>query len=244
MGMPISLARRGRHAETPDSELAWQEALRILRNADAVFSTYREDSWISRLERGEVDLVDGPAEVAEVFDIADQARIQTAGAFDIWRPDLEGRIRIDPSGIVKGWAIERATKSFDHLEETDVCLSAGGDMTCRTRVPGSLGWNIGIESPAATSEIVAVVPVKNGAVATSGTAHRGNHITDPRSTQSPAYFASITVIGDDLTWVDIEATAAFVMGPSAITWLEGRSRTGVTVRTDGETRIFGGPRFR
>jgi thiamine biosynthesis lipoprotein len=239
MGMPISLAMRGKQAASPAAELAWQTALNMLRNVDTVFSTYRETSWISRLERGEVDLVDCPPEVAEVFDIADQACRLSDGAFDIWLPDADGRQHLDPSGIVKGWAVERASAAFDDLSETDICLAAGGDMTCRTRVPGATGWNVGIENPSAPTQVVAVVPVRNGAVATSGTAHRGEHIVDPRTGRPPAHFSSVTVIGADLTWVDIEATTAFVLGPAASDWLAGRGRSGVATMADGSIRIIG-----
>lgn len=241
MGMPVSLAIRGKHATTKKGELAWRTAINELRADDAIFSTYRSESWISRLDRGEVDLNDCPPEVAEVFDIADRARTQACGAFDIWRPDADRTTGIDPAGIVKGWAVERASKAFDTLEEADICLSAGGDLTCRTRIPGSRGWNIGIENPALPSETIAVVPITNGAIATSGTAHRGSHVIDPRTGRISSYFAAVTVIGDDLTWVDIEATAAFVLGPDACNWLESRGRSGLAVLANGEARILGRP---
>jgi thiamine biosynthesis lipoprotein len=239
MGMPISLAIRGRHATTQEGEAAWRTAIHELRAADEVFSTFRSDSWISRLDRGDVELTECPRAVAQVFEIAEQARIETRGAFDIWRPDGDRTTRVDPSGIVKGWAVERASKAFDGLDESDICLSAGGDMTCRTRVPGSPGWRIGIEDPRRPSQTIAVVPITNGAIATSGTAHRGSHIVDPRTRGTPNHFAAVTVIGQDLTWVDIEATAAFVLGSAADDWLKTRGRSGVAVLANGEARLVG-----
>jgi thiamine biosynthesis lipoprotein len=240
MGMPISLALRGRHADDARGEEAWASALAELREVDRVFSTYQPGSVISRLGRGDLTLADCPAEVAEVLAIAEQARIESDGAFDVRRRAQDGTTRLDPSGVVKGWAVQRAAAAFESLEDTDFCLSAGGDMVCRTRCTESPGWRIGIEDPRDPGRIVAVVPVRNGAVATSGSVHRGAHIEDPRTSGTPSTLASVTVVGDDLTWVDIEATAAFVLGDGAGTWLAGREgRTGLIVHADGSTELVG-----
>jgi FAD:protein FMN transferase len=76
---------------------------------------------------------------------------------------------LDPTGVVKGWAAERAADHLRALDSTDFCLSAGGDLVCRTLEPGAAPWRIGIEHPHDPSRLVAVVPVAIGAVATSGT---------------------------------------------------------------------------
>lgn len=239
MGLPISLALRGRHAADEVAERAWQTAVADLREVDRVFSTYREDSAVSRLGRGEIDLDDCPPEVAEVLRIGEIARVASDGAFDVRLPDGSGGLKLDPSGVVKGWAVERAARAFDELDETDVCLSAGGDMVCRTRMPGSDGWRIGIEDPCAPQATVAVVPIRDGAVATSGTAHRGAHILDPRTGRPAEGLASVTVVGDDLTAVDIEATTAFVLGEDGIAWLQRiPNRSGLVVRRDRSVQAF------
>lgn len=232
MGMPISLALRGRYAGTDRAAAAWAAAIAHLRGVDAVFSTWRSESWISRLARGEETGVP-PEEVIEVLAIAERARVESGGAFDVRRPGVP----LDPSGVVKGWAVERAIGCFDELAETDVCLSAGGDLACRSRMPSSPGWRIGVEDPHDPSRLVAVVPLHDGAVATSGLAHRGAHISDPRTGRTPGRLASVTVIDADLTWADIDATAAFVMGPEGAGWLTGRGRTAVIVDRHGVTSV-------
>jgi thiamine biosynthesis lipoprotein len=239
MGMPISLALRGRYAGTAEGEAAWHAALDVLHEVDAVFSTYRPDSWISRLGRGEVPIKECPPEVAEVLAIAERTRVDSAGAFDVWRVGTGHAGALDPSGVVKGWAVERASAAFDHLEETDVCLSAGGDLTCTTRMPGSPGWRIGIEDPFDAQGIIAVVPVRDCAVATSGLAHREAHIVDPRTGAVPIAWASVTVLDASLTWADVDATAAFALGETAEEWLVRRGRRGVLVDVDGQVRRFG-----
>ena len=194
MGMPVSLALRGRAAGSEEADAAWQDALRELDRLDAMFSTYRSDSVVSRLDRGELDVSDLQPEVAEVIEIGERARAESGGAFAIWRPDLSGRLRLDPSGVVKGWAVERAAAPLLALTETDVCLSAGGDMVCRTADPDGVPWQIGIENPHERRRLIAVVPIRSGAIATSGTAHRGAHLVDARTGRIPDGVASVTVL--------------------------------------------------
>jgi len=235
--MPISLALRGRHAADAAAEAAWAEVVAVLREVDRVFSTYRPDSAVSRLGRGELDVADCPPEVAEVLGLGALAEQQSGGAFAVRRNGV-----LDPSGVVKVWAVERAATPLHALADTDSCLSAGGDMTCRTADPDGVPWRIGIEDPRDPQRVLAVVPVTNGAVATSGTAHRGQHLVDARTGRPPSGIASVTVVADSLTWADIDATAAYVQGQSAAAWLATRpGRTGLVVWADGTTETVTGP---
>ena len=229
MGMPISLALRGAHAADDEGLAAWEDVVRRLRAVDEVFSTYRPDSAISRLASGAIDLADCPPEVAEVFGLAETARAESGGAFDIRRASSDGTPVLDPSGIVKGWGVERAADRLRELEDTDFCLSAGGDMVCEA--PGTDGpaWRVGIEDPLDPTKVLATVLVRYGAVATSGVAHRGAHIVDPRTGVPPNALASVTVLAERLVWADVDATAAFVLGVDAIDWLLGRGRRGIVV---------------
>jgi thiamine biosynthesis lipoprotein len=232
--MPISLALRGRHSGDAAARAAWGDVMATLRYVDAVFSTYRGDSHISRLGRGEIGLEDCPPEVAEVLELGAAAERESAGAFSIRLPGPDGSPMLDPSGVVKGWAVERAAAALRALPDTDFCLSAGGDMTCRTLDPGAAPWQIGVEDPADPRRIRAIVPVFTGAVATSGTAHRGRHLVDARTGRAPVGVASVTVVAASLTSADIDATAAYAQGPDAARWLETRpGRSGLVVWDDG-----------
>jgi thiamine biosynthesis lipoprotein len=242
MGMPISLALRGRHTDDRESRAAWTDAMAVLLEVDRVFSTYRPDSYVSRLGRGEIAVADCPDEVAEVLALGALAEERSHGAFRVVRPGPDGVPVLDPSGVVKGWAVERAAEHLRRLDDTDFCLSAGGDMVCRTSDPGQAPWRIGIEDPHDLSRVLAVVPVHTGAVATSGSARRGEHVTDGRTGRPPTEVASVTVVGDDLTWVDIDATAAYALGPDAARWLDvERGRTGLVVWHDGTVTTLAGP---
>lgn len=239
MGLPVSLALRGRHSADGLARDAWADAVRLLHEVDRVFSTYRPDSWVSRPGRGEVEVGDCPPEVAEVLALGEQARVESDGAFDVRRTDGDGLPVLDPSGVVKGWAVSQAAALFAGLEETDVCLNAGGDMVCRTAASGSPGWRVGIEDPADPSRMVAVVPVRNGAVATSSATHRGAHVTHGCTGRVPAAVASVTVLAPGLTWADIDATAAYAQDGDALSWLRTREgRRGLVVWADGRTDVF------
>ncbi len=167
MGMPITLVLRG--GGDAGAREAWSAVTRELRWVDEVFSTYRQDSFVSRLGRGEIFLDDCPPEVAEVMRLGEAARRISAGAFYVWLPDARGGLRLDPSGVVKGWAVQRAA---DLIQHDDFCLSAGGDMVCRS---AGEPWRVGIEHPLDPSRLVAVVPVAK---------RRGGHqrYRPPRST--------------------------------------------------------------
>ena len=235
MGMPISLALRGRHTDDARAKDAWAEAMAVLREVDRVFSTYRDDSFVSRLGRGELSVHDCPPEVAEVLELGERARRESDGAFDVRRGGV-----LDPSGVVKGWAVERAAGPLRALPETDVCLSAGGDMVCHVAAADSPPWRIGIENPHDPTALLATVPMRNGAVATSGPAHRPGHVVDARTGRVPDLVASVTVVHADLTWADIDATAAFALGGDAARWLATRpGRTALVVWADGRTELVG-----
>jgi thiamine biosynthesis lipoprotein len=234
MGMPISLALRGRHTTDAAARDAWAEVLADLREVDRVFSTYRDDSFVSRLARGEISVADCPPEVAEVLDLGMLARVQSDGAFDVRRRGPDGSVVLDPSGVVKGWAVERASGWLHALADTDFCLSAGGDMVCHAEDVDGAPWWVGIEDPADPMRLIGSVPVWRGAVATSGTTHRGSHLVDARTGRAPRRVASVTVIGATLTWADIDATAAYALDGEAADWLRTRpGRTRLVVWRDG-----------
>ena len=244
MGMPISLALRGRHATTAAGRAAWSAVMTELTAVDLAFSTYRVDSVISRLARGEVTLEQCPPEVREVVALGEEAAEASGGAFSIFLPDPAasgGPRRLDPSGVVKGWAAERAARHLALLHDTDFCLSAGGDITCRA-ASGSAPWRIGIEDPHDPARVLAVVPLRTGAVATSGTAHRGAHLVDARTGRPPEGIASVTVVGTSLTWADIDATAAYALSEQAVAWLHTRPIHSALVVTAGRKILRVDPR--
>ena len=137
--------------------------------------------------------------------------------------------------MVKGWAAERAAAHLAAPARHRLLPLGRRRHHLPHPRPGRLPWRIGIEDPHDPSRLVAVVPLHTGAVATSGTAHRGAHIVDARTGRPPAGVASVTVIGPSLTGVDIDATAAYALGPDGPAWLAARRRSAIIVRADGTT---------
>ncbi|MGR3939020.1 FAD:protein FMN transferase [Streptomyces sp. BRA346] len=221
---------------TPPVRQALKDAVDWLHHVDEVFSTYRPDSAISRLARGEpVPERYGP-EVAEVFTLCEEA----AKATDGWFSHTPGG-RLDPSGLVKGWAIERASRMLYQAGAHNTCVNGGGDIQLRGEAAPGTPWRIGIAHPTRPGELAAVVTGRDLAVATSGTAERGAHVWDPYTSGPATALASLTLTGHSLTRTDAYATAAFAMGAGARVWTEaldgfealGIATTGEIWRTPG-----------
>ncbi len=214
---------------------AMTEAVRWLHWVDATFSTYRDDSEISRLGRAELELADCSPEVREVLELAERLAAGTDGYFSVYPQGV-----LDPSGVVKGWAIERASDLLRRAGSTSHCVNGGGDVQC-VGGTGSGDWRIGIADPHDRSRLAAVVVGADLAVATSGIAERGCHVLDPHDGTAATELASLTVVGASLSVVDAYATAGLAMGRDAIGWLERLSGyEALAILPDGEQRATTG----
>ena len=238
MGTAVSVHAHGSptFVEAPQTAASVSRSFDELREADRIFSTYREDSEISRLRRGEITLDGAHPLVAEVAAACRDAEQRSGGRFSAtWRGWF------DPTGYVKGWAVERAARI--HLlpllaanGATAIGINAGGDMQLGTAAGSDWVWRIGIADPHRAGEVLAIIDVVDGAVATSGTAERGVHILDPRSGEPATGVRSATVVADSLAEADLWATVA-VVGGDDLSWVSAaRSRSGMTVTDDGGVR--------
>jgi thiamine biosynthesis lipoprotein len=210
MGMPIVLDLRD---DLDDDVVAamWDE----LRRADALFSTYKDDSEISRLNRGELVLEDADLDVRDVLARCEELRVITDGYFDV-RGICGGGI--DPSGLVKGWAVDRAGEVLDAAGAQNYSLNAGGDIRLRGAPLPQPRWRVGIQHPIERDKIAALVEGNDVGVATSGAYARGEHVLDPHTGRPPVGVLSVTVVGPELATADAYATAAFAMGEAGPEW--------------------------
>jgi thiamine biosynthesis lipoprotein len=208
MGMPIVVDVRDEHVDdaTLDGMYDW------FRWVDATFSTYKEESEISRLNRGELTLEQAHPDLCEVLERCEQAREETNGYFDVRAASPEA---IDPSGLVKGWSVDRAAAILDEAGVRNYAVNAGGDMRLRGRPVPELRWRVGIQHPYERHRLAAVVASSDLAIATSGAYARGDHVLDPHTRRPPGGVLSVTVVGRDLATADAYATAAFAMGGAA-----------------------------
>lgn len=218
------------------AESAVDEAVRWLHQVDAVFSTYRSDSQISRIARGELGPKLAAPDVREVLARCRQLEEDTGGYFSAYAAGA-----LDPSGYVKGWAIERASDILRAAGSGNHCVNGGGDVQCVGTAGAGQPWRIGIAHPHRRGDLVGVVAAADLAIATSGTAERGAHVLDPHTGRPPTGLASVTVTGPRLADADAYATAAFAMGAQALDWLdELPGHCGFVVAADGRSRATTG----
>jgi thiamine biosynthesis lipoprotein len=211
MGMPVTVEV----VETAEVSL-FNAVFDYFVYVDEKFSTYKAGSEISRINRGELGCEDASEDMKLIFQLAEQTRRETNGYFDIHHQGL-----LDPSGIVKGWAIYNAAEILHKSGSENYYVEAGGDIQASGNNGQGGKWRVGIRNPFNIDQIVKVLLVSDCGVATSGTYVRGQHIYNPKSGDGALTdILSLTVIGPDVYEADRFATAAFAMGRSGIDFIE------------------------
>ncbi len=212
MGMPIEI-----EIIAPDTTGIFEKAFEYLVSVDKRFSTYKEDSEISRINRGEISMESMSDDMHDVFALAEKTRKESEGYFDMRRPDGS----IDPSGIVKGWAIRNTAALIREAGFENYFVNAGGDIAMNGKNAAGEDWSVGIRNPFKSNEIVKVVYPRGKGIATSGSYIRGDHIYNPHTPKEHVKeIVSLTVIGSDVLEADRFATAAFAMGKKGIVFIE------------------------
>jgi thiamine biosynthesis lipoprotein len=210
MGMPIVVDVRDEvEGAVLDDVFAW------LVEVDARFSPYRDDSEASRVRRGELALDDAHPDVRWIYARCDELRRETDGYFD--PAVVDG----DPSGVVKGWAVDRAGARLEAAGLCNWAVYAGGDILLRGAGLPETAWRVGIQHPLRRDRVARTLTANDLAVATSGAYARGEHVLDPHTGRPPAGVLSVTITGPDLTVADAYATAAFAMGARGPEWTRG-----------------------
>jgi len=202
---PLPEATLNRHA---DEVFTW------LHQVDRRFSTYRSDSELNRLDRRELSIDDCSADLRAVLDECADLWRSTDGWFDIYATK-----RLDPSGYVKGWAVQVASDRMVEAGVANHCINAGGDVRVQGRPASGDEWRIGVRHPWQPQHTCWVLAGTDLAIATSGTYERGHHVIDPRTGAPARQLRSVTVVGKDLGLADAYATAALAMGLPGLDWL-------------------------
>jgi thiamine biosynthesis lipoprotein len=202
-----------------DLDRAMESVIEFCDNVDRDFSTYKDGSWVTRLRRGAVAIEDCPDDVREVWDLCAQAKWLSDGAFDPWAVDGG----FDPSGLVKGWAADKASSILVAAGVQHCQVNAAGDLSLRggwfdSQAGVVKPWSIGVVNPDERSEIVKVFEITDGAIATSGTYERGAHIHDPHNGLIAIGAKSATVVGAEGWLCDAMATAVMVAGQDCAKW--------------------------
>ena len=211
MGMPVVIDV----ADEDCKEADIQDTFDYLHHVDDVFSTYKSNSEIERINRGEISVAQTSDEMKKILDLCEQTKSESDDYFNI---NINGKL--DPSGLVKGYAINEAANLLGNFGYKNYFVDIGGDVQATGLNGDKKPWAIGIRNPFNQNEIIKVVHISNRGVATSGTYIRGNHIFNPIKKKPATEIVSVTVIGPNIYEADRFATPTFAMGLEGINWLE------------------------
>ncbi|WP_125591083.1 FAD:protein FMN transferase [Companilactobacillus jidongensis] len=179
-----------------------------LRQMDDDFSPFKNDSMVTRFQNGdEAPLIDSD----EFQAVYAQTVIAEQMTHHYFNATFAGKY--DPTGLVKGWAIEQAFEKYLRPLLMDakivgISLNGGGDMKLAVKQGCDFNWGIGIENPNDTQQILTTYYIQDGAIATSGNSKRGEHIL--RSNNSE--IEQVTIISSSLVDADVWATAGISAG--------------------------------
>ncbi len=218
MGMPVTVEIAETAAERGGREAAIRAVFDYFTYIDETFSTYKMTSEITAINQGRLPREKWSKDMQTVFALSEETKQLSDGYFDIKRPDGT----YDPSGLVKGWAIENAAKILEERGYKNFYVDAGGDVQTHGVNADGGKWTVGIKDPWDDAKNVKVVAVSGEGVATSGTYIRGEHIYNPKTGAAANEIISLTVIGPNIYEADRFATGAFAMGARGIRFIEAR----------------------
>ena len=220
-----------------DTAKAIDEAIAILHEADSIFSLYKPDSPLSKLARGETSVAECDPVVSQIWDLCERWTEETEGWFTAFTPENT----FDPSGVVKTWAANLAAEKLEQHGITDFAMNAGGDIRLSKEITPGFALRIGISTPITIASpeagVLTVVDLNESnfrAVATSGTAERGEHIWNKKTNAWASQLAQVTVVAEDLVTADVWATALFAAGDQAISLAECHNIQALIVNLEGE----------
>ncbi|MDQ1431483.1 MAG: FAD:protein transferase [Actinomycetota bacterium] len=215
MGTAISI-----DIQDPVDQDVIDEIVCWFHQVDATYSTYRRESPISRYGLGHITRADLLPEINDILELCEALRLESDGAFDPWAVPAPNGSTFDPSGIVKGWAVERAAALLARKDCANYCINAGGDIVVRGTKSGA-PWRVGLRNPYAPQSLATVIELTGSfAIATSAAYERPGHIIDPNRGRPAIAIASATVVGPSLTFADAFATTVFVKGLDGLEWLQ------------------------
>jgi thiamine biosynthesis lipoprotein len=225
MGMSVAVEVLDTNVSGEDID----EVLDYFHEVDELFSTYKKSSEISRINRKQLKLEDASIETKKVLKLCDATRLATNGYFDI---RVEGII--DPSGLVKGYSIWKASKLLEKKGYKNFYIEIGGDIDIRGLKNG-LKWKVGIKNPVTKDDNVRVLHLTDTGIATSGTYERGMHIYDPIRKKLANEVSSLTVLAPNIYEADRFATACYAMGEKGLAFLDRQEGlSGFMITRDGK----------
>ena len=252
---------------SPFEEINQKAGIAPVEVSDEILFMVQEAARISKLTDGNFDIsyagagklwdfkksppaLPSEQEVRESLKRVGYAKVQIdADKKTVFLP-LEG-MRIGLGGIAKGYSVDRAVQAIKDFGIKNFAVNAGGDLTVRGRKDGKLWW-VGIRHPRSKTENIALLPISNGTVATSGDNERFFvvdgvrycHILNPRTGYPANECQGVTLIAKEAYLADAFATAVFVMGPAkGMQFIESQNHLeGMIVDASGRIHVSSGLR--
>lgn len=131
-------------------------------------------------------------------------------------------VRLDLSGIAKGYAVDAVAARLRALGCTDFLVEIGGELAGEGIQPDGQPWWIDLEAPPGLSIAPLRIALHGLAVATSGDYRRAfidggtnyAHTIDPHTARPVTHgVASVTILHRDCVQADAWASALMVLGP-------------------------------
>lgn len=213
-GTTVVIDVRGESLDEAATASAVSSVTEFLHEVDDWFSTYRYDTPMTMIRSGLWEVSQAPSVVRDVLAECASIRTLTEGAFDPWAAPGG----VDPSGYVKGWAAGIGVAMLVERGLENASIDAAGDLCCHGFMSPGEPWAIGIRHPFRADEVVRVVRLTSGAIATSGLYERGAHIVNPRTGDRTMALDSATVVGPDGGKADALATACLIEGSGCMRW--------------------------
>ena len=211
MGTIVTIDLFGAPQHHRELESLFQRVEAHFSEIDALCSPWKRQSPLSQFRRGELAEDALPPLVQMVIEHCRDLTVVSEGWFDPWA--LAGGF--DPTGFVKGWAARGAVDLLSCSGAHGIIVNAAGDVATAGTYDGECKFRVGIIDPDDSSSLVCRVE-SPGAVATSGTQQRGEHLLNPFTGSLEVASKSATVTGPDLGIADGLATALSVAGPSLL----------------------------
>ncbi len=193
-----------------------ERAVEFSRLSDGAFDiTYAAVGHLYDYRRG---VKPGEAELAQARSAVGWRGLQLDRAARTVRFAKPG-MRIDLGGFAKGYAADNAAAILARRGIRHAVVAAGGDSRLLGDRCGR-PWMIGIRDPRRKGEVVALLPLQDASVSTSGDyerffddgATRCHHLIDPRTGKSPDGVRSVTIVAPDGLTSEALSKTVFVLG--------------------------------
>ena len=168
------------------------------------------------------------------------------------RVRLPYSMEIDLGGIAKGWIVDKAAHML-HLYAPACGVSAGGDILFIGHPEDGFDWDVFLEDPRDSMQMLCQLHLSSGAVATSSVMKRTwsqgekvrHHLIDPRTGESARTdWLSVTVVTPDAITAEIYAKVILIGGEGELSNLLHNRQDITFIAVDPNGNLLGSPNYK